>query len=175
MARILHSLLGELEVFCPRRDQRFDAGVGLAEGHEGREGGNGVGWEMVRLKTVLPEEACAEGAQRQPKPSVKMCGEDDVLVFFWVRLYLSFRRNPRLHPIGDSPASAEPVYIRLRNVGAFPGAPRTSFLTLLAFLASLFLFLGLSLVILQFSVANFLAEVGRGSVFRCHWFGAKGL
>ena len=174
MARILHSLLGELEVFCPRRDQRFDAGVGLAEGHKGREGGDGVGWEVVRLKAVLPEEASAEGAQRQPKPSVKVCGEDDLFVFFWVQLYLSIRRNPRLHPIRNSPASAEPVYVRLRNVGAFPGAPRTSFLTLLAFLASLFLFLGLGLFMLLLSVTNFLAEVGRGNVFRGHWFGAKG-
>ena len=103
-----------------------------------------------------------------------MGSKDDVFAFLRVWLYLPFWRNPRHHAFWDSPGSAKPINIRLGDIGAFPGAPRASFLTLLALLASLFLFLGLGLVMLLFSVTNFLAEVGRGNVFRGHWFGAKG-
>ena len=113
---------------------------------------------MLRLKAIFSEEASAEGAQRQTEPSVKVCSKDDIFAFLRVRLHLFFQRNPRLYPFWDSPASAKPIYIRLRNVGAFLGAPRSSLLSLLAFLASLFLFLGL--LILMFGIGGFLAEVG---------------
>ena len=60
VGRIRNDLFPEVEVFGPRLDGRPEAEITLHEGDKGRECGEGVGWELMRLKAESVEKAAEE-------------------------------------------------------------------------------------------------------------------
>ena len=113
----------ELEVARKEVYRGFEAEVSLREGNNAREGGDGVGGEMMNLEPQLVQEAPEEIANGQSEAALKVRDED--LPFPLLNLRLEFALwQATLYPGGNPPSRPEPLdfvrsYIRTFPAGSF--------------------------------------------------------
>jgi len=117
--RVGDHLLLQLEIAGEEVHRGLEAEVSLREGDDAREGGDGIGREMVDLESELVEKASEEFADGQSEAALEVRDEDHPFSSSDNGLELVLGQAA-LNLGRDPPSSSEPLYLVRSDVRTFP-------------------------------------------------------